>query len=127
MLLVCDSVTYDTALLAPVALWHNGRAPDDPYYQRYLAWRLPHGEVLVWVRTGARRGQLNRVVRLTPTAWDTFRRATLSADKRRSLARILATPAEGSRTALRMITAASPRRRSSLVNECRPSQEVRSS
>jgi len=85
-----DGVTYDTNTLTPLHLWHNYCPPDHPQYQRYFVYRADTNRYVVWVKTGIRRGGLNQLIVLDRAGLESLYQATVRADRRRSLARVLA-------------------------------------
>lgn len=86
---IINGISYDTALLTPMHLWHNHCAPDHPQYQRYIVYRNGLGSYVVWIKTGIRRGHLNQLLVLNHVGLEKLYRATELADRRRSLARVV--------------------------------------
>lgn len=75
----------------PLVWWVSPAPPDHPRYQRFIAFQSPHAphRIVVWVRTGPARGNLNEGRWISPRALDRLYTLARRPDHRRSLRRVL--------------------------------------
>ena len=81
---------YDTHTLTPVTFWHNHCPPNHPQFQRYFVYQAGADRYVVWVRTGQRRGNLDKLFVMDRCDLNRLLAGTKALDRRRSIVRVLA-------------------------------------